>query len=65
MSSIYLIIFALDNMEIGYVTGKTSRLCDRMGVHLVERRWKNSGASQSMHIAATQASPFLRPVARP
>jgi hypothetical protein len=63
MTSIYLIIFTLGSgLEIGYVTGKTHRLCDRMGHWL--RKWRNSGASQSMHTAATQASPVQRPVAR-
>jgi hypothetical protein len=62
MSSIYLIIFALDNMEIGYLTGKTQRLCDRMPA-LVEEMEELWGQPVDAYCRDT-GIPFQRPVAR-
>ena len=41
MTSIYLIIFALDGMEIGHITGKTSAVCDQMPaiIETLEALW--------------------------
>jgi hypothetical protein len=63
MTSLYLIIFALDGMEIGYITGKTHRLCDRMGV-LVKEMEELWGQPVDAYCRDTFI-PFLRPVARP
>jgi hypothetical protein len=64
MTSIYLIIFTLSTgMEIGYVTGKTSKVCDRMGV-LVEEMEALWGQPVDAYCRDT-GIPFLRPVARP
>ena len=64
MTSIYLIIFTLGSgLEIGYITGKTERLCDRMGVLVgeMEALW---GQPVDAYCRDT-GLPFLRPVARP
>ncbi len=50
----FLIIFAIDSMEIGHITGKGAAVCDRMPALL--RKWKNCGASPLMRTAAIQAS---------
>ena len=64
MTSIYLIIFTLSTgMEIGYVTGKTSKVCDRMGV-LVEEMEELWGQPIDAYCRDT-GIPFLRPEARP
>ena len=63
MTSIYLIIFAIGNLEVGYITGKTHRLCDRMGV-LVEEMEALWGQPVDAYCRDT-GIPFLRPVARP
>jgi len=64
MTSIYLIIFTLGSgLEIGYITGKTERLCDRMGV-LVEEMEALWGQPVDAYCRDT-GIPFLRPVARP
>jgi hypothetical protein len=63
MTSIYLIIFAIGSMEIGYITGKTHRLCDRMGV-LVEEMEELWGQPIDAYCRDT-GIPFLRPEARP
>ena len=41
MTSIYLIILAIGDLEVGYITGKTHRLCDRMPalVEEMEELW--------------------------
>jgi hypothetical protein len=64
MTSIYLIIFTLGSgLEIGYITGKTERLCDRMGV-LVEEMEELWGQPIDAYCRDT-GIPFLRPEARP
>jgi hypothetical protein len=64
MTSLYLIIFTLSTgMEIGYVTGKTSKVCDRMGV-LVEEMEELWGQPIDAYCRDT-GIPFLRPEARP
>ena len=64
MTSIYLIIFTLSTgMEIGYVTGKTSAVCDRMPA-LVEEMEELWGQPVDAYCRDT-GIPFLRPVARP
>jgi hypothetical protein len=64
MTSIYLIIFTLGSgLEIGYITGKTERLCDRMGV-LVEEMEELWGQPVDAYCRDT-GIPFQRPVARP
>jgi hypothetical protein len=50
-------------MEIGYVTGKTHHLCDRMGV-LVEEMEELWGQPVDAYCRDT-GIPFVRPVARP
>ena len=64
MTSIYLIIFTLGTgMEIGYVTGKTSAVCNQMDamVETLEELW---GEQVDAYCRDT-GIPFLRPVARP
>ena len=64
MTSLYLIIFTLSTgMEIGHITGKTSAVCDRMGV-LVEEMEELCGQPIDAYCRDT-GIPFLRPVARP
>ena len=63
MTSIFLIIFAIGDLEVGYITGKTHRLCDRMGV-LVEEMEALWGQPVDAYCRDT-GIPFLRPVARP
>ena len=62
MTSIYLIIFALDGMEIGHITGKTSAVCDQMPamIETLEALW---GQPVDAYCRDT-GIPFLRPVAR-
>ena len=63
MTSIYLIIFTLGTgMEIGYVTGKTSRLCNRMDVLVkeMEKLWDQPVDAYCRDTGI----PFLRPQAR-
>ena len=50
-------------MEIGYVTGKTSRLCNRMDV-LVKEMEELWGQPVDAYCRDT-GIPFLRPQARP
>ena len=63
MNSIFLIIFAIGDLEVGHVTGKTERLCDRMPalVQEMETLW---GQPVDAYCRDT-GIPFLRPVARP
>ena len=63
MNSIFLIIFAIGDLEVGYVTGKTERLCDRMPalVQEMETLW---GQPVDAYCRDT-GIPFQRPVARP
>jgi hypothetical protein len=63
MTSIYLIIFAIGDLELGYITGKTERLCDRMPalVAEMEELW---GQPVDAYCRDT-GIPFQRPVARP
>jgi hypothetical protein len=63
MTSIYVIILTIASMEVGYVTGKTERLCDRMPalVQEMEALW---GQPVDAYCRDTRI-PFLRPVARP
>ena len=63
MTSLYLIIFALDGMEIGYITGKTYSVCDQMPamIEALEALW---GQSVDAYCRDT-GIPFQRPVARP
>jgi hypothetical protein len=63
MTSIYLIILAIGSMEIGYITGKTHRLCDRMPA-LVEEMETLWGQPVDAYCRDT-GIPFLRPEARP
>jgi hypothetical protein len=63
MTSIYLIIFALNDLEIGYLTGKTHHLCDRMPA-LVEEMEELWGQPVDAYCRDT-GIPFQRPVARP
>ena len=62
MNSIFLIIFAIGDLEVGYVTGKTERLCDRMPalVQEMETLW---GQPVDAYCRDT-GIPFQRPVAR-
>lgn len=64
MTSIYLIIFAIGDLEVGYVTGKTSSaVCGQMPamVETLEVLW---GQPVDAYCRDT-GIPFLRPVARP
>jgi hypothetical protein len=63
MNSIFLIIFAIDSMEIGHITGKTSAVCDQMPamIETLEELW---GQPVDAYCRDT-GIPFLRPVARP
>ena len=63
MTSIYLIIFAIGNMEIGHITGKTSAVCDQMSamIETLEKLW---GQPVDAYCRDT-GIPFQRPVARP
>ena len=64
MTSIYLIIFTLGSgLEIGYVTGKTAHLCNRMPA-LVEEMEELWGQPVDAYCRDT-GIPFVRPVARP
>jgi hypothetical protein len=63
MTSIYLIILAIGDLEVGHITGKTSAVCDRMGV-LVEEMEELWGQPIDAYCRDT-GIPFLRPVARP
>ena len=63
MTSIYLIIFAIDSMEIGHITGKTSAVCDQMPamIETLEELW---GQPVDAYCRDT-GIPFQRAVARP
>ena len=63
MTSIYLIIFTIGNLQVGYITGKTHRLCDRMPalVAEMEELWGQPVDASCLDTGI----PFQRPVARP
>ena len=63
MTSIFLIIFAIGDLEVGYITGKTHRLCDQMPA-LVEEMETLWGQPVDAYCRDT-GIPFLRPEARP
>ena len=63
MTSIYLIIFALGDLEIGYITGKTYAVCNQMPA-LVEEMEELWGQPVDAYCRDT-GIPFLRPEARP
>lgn len=63
MSSIFLIVFAIGDLEIGYLTGKTHRLCDQIPamIETLEELW-----GQPVDASCRDTGiPFLRPQARP
>jgi hypothetical protein len=63
MTSIYVIIFAIGNLEIGYVTGKGPATCARMDEisAVMTELW----GEQPNAFCRDTGVPFLRPVARP
>lgn len=63
MTSIYVIIFAIGSLEIGYVTGKTSAVCDRMDE--INAAMTELWGEQTDAYCRDTGVPFLRPVARP
>lgn len=65
MTTIYLIIFTIGigDLQVGYITGKTHRLCDRMPA-LVEEMEELWGQPVDAYCRDT-GIPFVRPVPRP
>lgn len=63
MTSIHIIIFFIGNLEVGYVSGKTSAVCDRMP-ELTATMTEIWGEQVDASCRDT-GIPFQRPVARP
>lgn len=63
MTSLYLIIFTVENMEVAHLVGKTVAVCDQMHelVKVLETLWNQ----QVDAYCRDTGIPFQRPVARP